>query len=96
MIVECLAPWPLPLFAGIGELEGPIADVSCGPGHVLEMLQEGAEKWCSSEGSPRQPALKLNRLKQAPTYLPQTDIAAGSSGGSKNVSTYPSYRHTVT
>ena len=25
---------------GLGELEGPVADVSCGPGHVLAMLQD--------------------------------------------------------
>ncbi|CAE7577206.1 tam [Symbiodinium sp. CCMP2456] len=28
------------LLSGLGELEGPVADVSCGPGHVLAMLQE--------------------------------------------------------
>ena len=25
---------------GLGELEGPVADVSCGPGHVLAMLKD--------------------------------------------------------
>ncbi|CAE7221447.1 tam [Symbiodinium sp. CCMP2592] len=28
------------LLSGLGELEGPVADVSCGPGHVLAMLKE--------------------------------------------------------
>ena len=24
----------------MGDLEGPVADVSCGPGHVLQMLKD--------------------------------------------------------